>query len=166
MGYDYTKKLKPEGQIHGNACWAASISWWLRAMALVGKRRQLDQVEMIDKFSSYMDYSGGVSPKNIKRVCESAEVRIELKFVTPDVLKKDFKFDSPCLIIFNYPKVGGTHMNVIFNQIGDTVACMEPFYPHPGEDGLRSGQYVRRPLAFFCNSPEVGVGYQPLSDFA
>ena len=156
--------MKAEGQIHGNACWAASISWWLKAYSLVGKRKQIDQVEMINKFGDLMQFSGALSLKAVKKVCENAEVRIELKFVTPNEIKNDFKFDSPCLIVFNYPKVGGTHMNVIFNQIGETVACMEPYFPFPGEDGLRSGQYIRRPLSFFCNSPEVGVGYLPLAD--
>ena len=70
MGHDYTKKLKPEGQIQGAAGRAASIRR-RRAMSLVGRRRRLEQVGMIDKFSSYTDYSGGVSP-----FCNSPEVGV------------------------------------------------------------------------------------------
>lgn len=164
MGYEYSKKINSEGQIHGNACWAASISWWLSAMALHNKRRPKSQVDLINEFGQLLDYSGAMSLKNIKKVCQSAEIRIDLKYVTPASLKKDFNFSSPCLIIFNYPKVGGTHMNVIFNQSGDNVTAMEPYFPFPGEDGKRKGQYVTRPLSFYCNSEEVGVGALPLAD--
>lgn len=164
MAYEYKNKISSTGQIHGNACWAASISWWLSAMSLHNKRRPKAQVDLINEFGELLDYSGAMSLKNIKKVCQSAEIRIDLRYVTPAALKKDYNFSSPCLIIFNYPKVGGTHMNVIFNQSGDNVTAMEPFYPHPGEDGKRTGQYIQRPLSFYCNSEEVGVGVLPLAD--
>ena len=102
---------------------------------------------------------------DIRRVCESSEVKAELKYISPSKLKSDYTdIDSPMIIIFNYPVVGGTHMNVIFNQKGDTVACMEPYFPFPGKDGQRSGIYVRRPLSFFANSQEIGIAYLPLAD--
>jgi hypothetical protein len=87
-----------------------------------------------------------------------------LKFITPDDLKAYTSIDLPMLMIFNYPQVGGTHMNVIFNQKGTTVACMEPYYPLNPANGRFAGKYIRRDLSFFCNSPEVGVGYLPPED--
>lgn len=164
MGYDYTKKLQPVGQADPTACWAASISWWTQAMALHFKRRGQDQLDLMTKFSYLVAGNGTMPTSAIRRVCESAEIRITLKFITPDDLKAYEDIATPMLIIYNYPQVGGTHMNVIFNQKGRTVACMEPYYPLNSPSGLRTGKYIRRDLSFFCNSPEVGVGYLPLED--
>ncbi len=164
MGYDYTKKLKPVGQADPTACWAASISWWTQAMSLNYKRSGKDQMDMIRDFGYLVTGNGTMSTSCIRRVCDNAEIRITLKFITPSDLKSYTDIDSPMIIVFNYPSVGGTHMNVIFNQKGNTVACMEPYYPLNSPSGAFSGKYIRRPLSFFCNSPEVGVGYLPLED--
>lgn len=165
MGFDYTKILKPEGQFDRNACWAASISWWTAAMSQLYKRKTMWQSELITKFDHLTMEDGTMPLTGIRKVCESAEIRAELKYISPDTLKKDYSnIDSPMIIIFNYPKVGGTHMNVIFNQKDDTVACMEPYFPFPGKDGQRTGTYVRRQLNFFANSQEIGIAYLPLAD--
>ena len=164
MGYDYTKKLKPVGQADTTACWAASISWWTQAMSFHNKRRGQDQLEMMTKFSYLVAGNGTMPLSGIRRVCESAEIRITLEFVTPDYLKSYEDIATPMLIVFNYPQVGGTHMNVIFNMKGTTVACMEPYYPLQSSTNLRTGKYIRRQLSFFCNSPEIGIGYLPLAD--
>ena len=56
-------------------------------------------------------------------------------------------------------------MNVIFDRQGDTVMCMEPFYPLIAtRTGERLGTYIRRPLNFFANSQEIGIGCLPLQD--
>jgi len=165
MGFDYTKVLKAEGQFDRNACWAASISWWTAAMAQLYKRKTMWQSELISKFDHLTNEDGSMPLAGIRKVCESAEVRAELKYITPASLKTDYtNIDSPMIIIFNYPKIGGTHMNVIFNQKDDTVACMEPYFPFPGKDGQRTGTYVRRPLNFFAGSQEIGIAYLPLAD--
>jgi hypothetical protein len=165
MGYDYSKKLKAEGQQHSNACWAASISWWTGAMALNNKRVWLNQTNLLADYAEIATNFGSLGLKAIKKVCQAATVRIDLKFLPPTALTTNYTFDSPAIIIFNYPVAGGTHMNVIFNQVGNTVMCMEPFYPlKANEMGERKGTYVRRPLSFFANSEEVGVGCLPLSD--
>lgn len=163
MGFDYSKILKAEGQFDKNACWAASISWWTAAMSQNYKRKTMWQSELISKFNHLTEEDGTMSIPNIRKVCESAEVRAELKYISPASLK-DYNIDSPMIIIFNYPKIGGTHMNVIFDKKDNTVNCMEPYHPFPGTDGKRSGTYVRRPLNFFANSEQIGIGYLPLAD--
>ncbi len=167
MGYDYTKALKSEGQFDRNACWAASISWWTAAMSQNYKRVTQWQSELISKYDHLTNDEGAMPLTGIKTVCQSSEIRAELKFITPSSFKSNYtNIDLPMIIIFNYPKVGGTHMNVIFNQTNDTVMCMEPYSPFPGKDGQRTGKYVRRSLSFFANSEEIGIGYLPLSDYA
>jgi hypothetical protein len=164
MGYDYTKKLTPTGQFDRNACWAASISWWTEAMMLNYKRKVTWQSELISQFDKYTNEDGSMPLSGIRKVCESAEIRIKLEYITPAAFKKYTGIDLPMIIIFNYPLIGGTHMNVVFNQKGTTVACMEPYFPYPGKDGQRSGKYIRRDMSFFANSQEIGIGYLPLED--
>ena len=162
---DYTKLIKPEGQFDKNACWAASIAWWTAAMSQLYKRKTVWQSELISQFDHLTKEDGSMPLVGIRTVCESAEIRAELKYISPATLKKDYdKIDTPMIIIFNYPKIGGTHMNVIFDRKDDTVNCMEPYHPFPGKDGQRTGTYVRRPLSFFANSQEIGIGYLPLAD--
>lgn len=166
MGYDYTKKLKHHGQPDMNSCWATSISWWTKAMSLNFKRKSVEVGEMIGKFMHLCDSNGGMSISSIRKVCEDAEIRISLNYLSPDRFKSYEGLDSPMIVIFNYPIIGGTHMNVIFDQKGSTVQCMEPYHPFPGTDGTRTGKFIRRNLSFFCNSQQIGVGYLPLSDVA
>jgi hypothetical protein len=165
MAYDYSKKLKAEGQQHSNACWAASISWWTAAMALNYKRSTYSQSDLLADFNKVTMIGGGINSGDIRKVCESAKIRMNLTFVSPAKLKTDYNFSSPTIIIYNYPAAGGTHMNVIFDQQGDTVMCMEPFYPLIAKPtGERLGTYIRRPLSFFANSEQVGIGCLPLKD--
>ena len=165
MGFDYTKLIKAEGQFDKNACWAASISWWTWAMSQNYKRKTIWQKDLLVKFDELTNQDGSMPLVGIKTVCESAEIKAELKYISPASFKKDYKnIDLPMIIIFNYPTVGGTHMNVIFDQKGDTVMCMEPYFPFPGKDGQRTGTYVRRPTTFFANSQEIGIAYLPLAD--
>jgi hypothetical protein len=171
MGYDYTKKLKAEGQQHSNACWAASISWWTAAMSLHFKRSTYTQTDLLSDFSTLSffggDGAGGVPEESLKKIAASAKVRLELQKVSPAKLKTDYNFGTPSLIVFKYPAAGGTHMNVIFDQKDDTVMCMEPFFPLIAlADGSRKGTYVRRPLSFFGNSSEVIIGCLPLKESA
>lgn len=166
MGYDYRKTLPPEGQTHLNACWAASISWWTQAMSLNYNRMWQTQIDLLAEFNQYAANGGGIYGSGIRTVCESAKIRMYLQYLSPARLKTDFDFSSPSIIIYNYPAAGGTHMNVIFDQQKDTVMCMEPFFPlvASGRTGERSGTYIRRPLSFFANSQEIGIGCLPLTD--
>ena len=143
MGYDYRKKLQPVGQLDSNACWAASLSWWLSAMASNYKCRVQEQLALIGKFMNLCESDGAMTVPGFRKVCESAEIRLYLQYMSPAKFQQDYtNIDSPLVIVFNYPVIGGTHMNVVFDQQGSTVACMEPFYPYPGEDGKRTGRYV------------------------
>lgn len=169
MGYDYTKKLKVEGQQHSNACWAASISWWTAAMSLHYKRATYTQTDLLADFGSISmlggSGAGGVPEDSLKKIAASAKVRLDLQFVSPTKLKTDYNFSTPCIIVFKYPAAGGTHMNVIFDQQDQTVMCMEPFFPLvAAADGTRKGTYIRRPLSFFGNSDKIGIGCLPLKD--
>ncbi|MFO0916355.1 MAG: hypothetical protein U0795_25585 [Pirellulales bacterium] len=165
MGYDYRKNIQPVGQNDRNACWAASISWWLNAYSLHFKRRWLTQNDLLAKFTDKCLDDGSLPISQLRSVCESAEVRIDLAYMSPAKFRSDYEtIDGPLLIVFNYPTVGGTHMNVIFDRQGGTVMAMEPYFPFPGRDGQRTGKYERRDLTFYANSTEIGIGRLPLAD--
>ena len=169
MGYDYRKNLTAEGQQHSRACWAASISWWTAAMALHYKRAVYTQTKLLGDFSSLSflggEGAGGVPEESFRTIAKSANVRMDVQKISPSRLTTDYNFSAPCVIVFKYPVAGGTHMNVIFDQQGQTVMCMEPFYPLiAAPDGTRKGIYVRRPLDFFGNSSEILLACLPLAD--
>lgn len=169
MGFDYTKKLKAEGQQHSNACWAATISWWTAAMALHYKRTTYTQTSMLADFGTISILggtgAGGVPEKSLKEIAASAKVRMDLQFVSSAKLKTDYNFTMPVVIVFKYPAAGGTHMNVIFDQTDQTVMCMEPYFPlTAAADGTRKGTYIRRPLSFFTTDSKIGLGFLPITD--
>lgn len=128
-------------------------------------RQGQDQLDLLTKYSHLVSGNGGMSPANIRRVCEDASVRIDLKYITSSEFKTWGTIGEAYIIVFRYPEVGGTHMNVIFNQKGNTVMCMEPYYPLSNTTGKFTGKYIRRPISFYCNSPEIGLGGRPLSDY-
>ncbi|MFN7929735.1 MAG: hypothetical protein U0Y68_17685 [Blastocatellia bacterium] len=166
MGYDYTKNFQPIGQADTMSCWAACISWWTHVMAMSCKGRQWqDQLDLLNKYSYLVSGNGSMSPANIRKVCQDAQVRIDLNYITPGEFKTWGKIGEPYIIVFRYPEVGGTHMNVIFDQVGKTVMSMEPYYPLSNTTGKFTGKYLRRPISFYCNSPEIGLGGRPLSDY-
>lgn len=162
MAYEFDKKFPAIGQIGKNTCWAASISWWLQVQAHgYYKRQWLRQEELIEKFRQLAEGDGSMSPQKIRTVGQDPEIRMTIDYLSAETILDGCSFEVPSLLIFNYPKIGGTHMNVVFNRdySKDTVVCMEPYYPFPGVDQKRTGQFVTRPLSFFFNSEEIGYGY-------
>ena len=170
MGYDYSKKLSAVGQPDDMGCWYTSISWWTRAMALNCKRRAFDPLEIYamfkDKVGDGWNANQGSMPKSVlKDIGSSAVLRITFEFIPANTFRDYEDIDSPLIIVFRYPAVkGGTHMNVLFNQQGNMVTAMEPYYPADAPDGTRTGNYIKRPMSFFTSSAEVGVGYASMAD--
>ena len=67
---------------------------------------------------------------------------------------------SPVIVGFNYPTIGGTHMNVLFgldNQMNARqLTAMEPYFPYPGINGRRAGRFEDRTVDFYIkDSPNV-----------
>ena len=168
MAYDFTKKLQPIGQADTMSCWAACISWWTLAMAMTrsGGRWGQDQLSLLSEFGHLVSGDGGMSTSAIRRVCEDSKIRAKIKYITPAEFKSYENLGGPLIVIFKYPEVGGTHMNVIFSQVGKTVGCMEPYYPMNPSNGRFVGKYFRRNLSFFCGAQEVGIGFAKEDDWS
>ena len=160
MGTIY-EKLPPIGQFDDYSCWAASLSWWLKAVG--GGRPALSQGQLISEFSQYCDENGGMPPRTFRdKVCTDARFRLKMTFVSSADLSF-YDISEPKLIAYYYPEAGGTHMNVVFKSAFDgsamsvTVGCMEPFYPINAATGQRRGKILRRSLTHFINTPEIGL---------
>lgn len=94
-------------------------------------------------------------------IAKDRRFKISMAFyASSHFVKRSFPVkDTPVIIIYKYPPVGGNHINVIFDKIGDTVNCMEPFFPVGVGDGKKTGKFERRPNAHFINSEEIGLAW-------
>ena len=160
MAQDY-RKTPPIGQIDKFACWAASTSWWLKALG--GGRPAISQMDLIVQYTRFCDDNGGLPHSYFMN-----NLAKEARFMMRAAYSQSSQWanaplplgDRPVIVVFNYPQVGGTHMNVIFGQdtAKRTVTAMEPFHPFPGADGQRTGIFVERPERFYLQgSPVIGL---------
>ena len=116
MPKDYTN-VSPVGQFDRMACWAACLSWWLKAVS--GGRPPLSQAQLIAEFDYLCDDDGGLPPSKFKNnVCKDARFNISMGYFTASKYVHTGLpiADEPVIIVYNYPTVGGTHMNVIFDK--------------------------------------------------
>ena len=112
----YNYKATPTvGQNDNMSCWAACLSWWLKAVA--DGRPAWSQNKVIAEFDKYTSDDGGFDPKNLIDVF-SKDARLK---ISANVFKTDqYRFrglplgDKPVINAFNHPDLGGTHMNVLF----------------------------------------------------
>ena len=149
------------GQIDKFSCWAACLAWWLKAVK--DGRPSWSQTQIIAEYNKYCDDDGGFPPEKILEVWPKDN---RLKISGGVFKTAAYRFarmplgEKPVIIAFNYPTIGGTHMNVLFDYSSQmnarNVAAMEPFVPYPGVDGKRTGSIVDRTVDFYIkDSPNV-----------
>jgi hypothetical protein len=160
MANDY-RSVPAEGQFDQFSCWAACLAWWLRAVR--GGRPSWNQAAIISEYNKYCGDDGSFPPEEIMRVWQG-DARLKMSC---GVFKtSEYRFarlplgDSPVMIAFNYPLVGGTHMNVVFGLDSQMNArkltAMEPYFPYPGTDGRRTGRFEERTADFYIKeSPNI-----------
>lgn len=167
MATDYTL-FPPVGQNDNYSCWAACLSWWLTAM---GKPPE-SQNDIIHDFNALAASDGSITPDIFRTI--AADPKFNMQVASFDINGMQQMRDvgllpitlAPNIIVWNKfltgPGVIGMHMNVIFNQrdggSGAIVTCMEPFFPDPGADGQRTGQFVDRPITFFLDTSPIYFG--------
>ncbi|WP_203072744.1 hypothetical protein [Falsiroseomonas ponticola] len=153
--FDY-RTIPPVGQNDEMACWAACLCWWLRAVR--DGRPSWTQNQIIVEYDKHTASDGGFDPLTLMEVLQK-DTRLK---ISCGVFKSStYRFrglpigDLPVLIAYNHPQAG-THMNVIFGQIGRTVTAMEPYFPYPGKNGKRTGTFIDRSADFFIEkSPNI-----------
>ena len=141
--------IPPVGQFDDMACWAACLTWWLRAVR--GGRPSWSQTQVLAEYTRHCDDDGSFPPDAIRRVW-TADTRLRVSagtFNSQSYWGSGLPMgDPPVMIGFVHPSAG-THMNVLFNQRGRTVQAMEPFHPYPGRDGHRTGRILERSVDFY-----------------
>jgi hypothetical protein len=153
--YGY-KATPPVGQNDNMACWAACLSWWLKAMK--EGRPAWSQNQIIVEYDKHTDAEGGFPPKKLVEVfSKDQRLKISAGFFDPHKYRStDLPLgDKPVIIAFKHPQAG-THMNVIFGQLNRQVIAMEPYHPYPGTDGKRTGTFIDRSVDFYLgNTTEI-----------
>ena len=169
--------VTPEGQMDSNACWAASLAWWTRAVPTVLTRTQTD---LIVAGAKKVNFDGTLSSQVILSfLASNSALRAEL--IKPDRLIPYLAAGRlPMIIGFASGPLGG-HVNVIHKYEADkgTVTVMEPWFPDPvgnadytmESDGPLpvfrnkktdaifkfTGKHLVRPVNYYTNRPLNGM---------
>jgi hypothetical protein len=134
-----------------NYCWAASLSWWLKAVF----NRNVSMDDIIYEYEDYINWeegenTGGLNGKGLFRIMhdqrwhlhydrELDNTKITLNYIL-DKLSR-----SPVIVAYYEPKVKGYHMNVIAAGIGitDSASCFMVMDPNFENFQPRSLQYYK-----------------------
>ncbi|MBX9596399.1 MAG: hypothetical protein K2X46_18675 [Roseomonas sp.] len=134
------------GQMHENSCWAACLAWWLKAVA--GGRPSWTQAKIMDIYRRSLDGDGAMIPEYMVQAWRNDQrLRMgTMVFKTPHATLDRLPIGpTPVCIAFKH-LTGFAHMNVIWPGEPGKVIAMEPFWPHPGVNGKRTGRFVEREL--------------------
>ena len=137
------------GQLHENSCWAACLTWFLKASP--GGRPSWTQKQVITEYTrSCMPDGSMYDGAMMNGWANDTRLKMNtLLFETPDPDLADLPLGSkPVCIAFKHV-TGFAHMNVIWRADPGYVMCMEPYWPFPGTDGKRTGRMVRRAFEHF-----------------
>ncbi len=129
------------------------------------------QAQLFDDFHSMFNPDGTISPDTFKTIVASPKFNMQVAQFEIDKIQEMRDAgalpltDTPNLIGWNkfIPGLGlvGLHLNVVFNQrdgsSGKIVTCMEPYYPDPGVDNERTGQFIDRDIGTFLNTSPVWI---------
>jgi len=129
------------------------------------------QAQLFDDFHSMFSPDGTISPDTFKTIAASPKFNMQVAQFEIDKIQEMRDAgalpltDTPNLIGWNKfipgPGLVGLHLNVVFNQrdgsTGKIVTCMEPYYPDPGVDNERTGQFIDRDISFFLNSSPIWI---------
>lgn len=163
MGSRY-RYVKSEGQDDKNACWAASLVWWLKATNK-GLYEQWDLMSS-DEYSGLWSGTGGngtVSESGIMTIVTDkrwgmSHQKLEIgSQLDAAVLKAHLNF-GPVYIGYKDIVSNGNHVNVIYDIFGDDqyaqVSVMEPGF-HKKSNGKFNGKHLTRSLSFYRNGVAI-----------
>jgi hypothetical protein len=167
MAVDYTT-FPPVGQIDDTSCWAACLSWWLTA----NNKPPETQEQLFDDYHALFNPDGTISPDTFKAIAATPKFNMQVaQFEIGDIQHMRDNgvlplTSTPNIIGWNKFVTGkglvGLHMNAVFNQragsSGKIVTCMEPYFPDPGVDYQRTGQFIDRDIGFFLNTSPIWIG--------
>lgn len=172
MGKNYMH-IPAVGQIDPTLCWAACLSWWLKA----AKNRKIDQSVLRDRHYQLWDDDGTMSNQGMTNlICDS---RYNMTFdrymiasqLTPNALQEHLDY-GPVYIAYTETSTQKQHVNVIWFMSGTgnnrDLAVMEPEFQAINDgNGLPSGRFVgkhmKKNLNQFNQSGSVFIGSKMIS---
>ena len=157
--------VKSEGQEDKNACWAASLVWWLRATKL----KNVEQWEIMssDEYSSLWNIpqggDGTITEAGLMTIVNDARWGMSHQKLSPTsqldpaVMRAHLNFGPVYVGFFDVTR-GGNHVNVIYdingNEADPQVSVMEPGWVKK-KDGTFKGKHVSRRLSYYKNGAAV-----------
>lgn len=161
------------GQKDPTLCWAASLSWWMKA----AKSINIDQTTLRDRHFRIWNDDGTMSERGISDLIR--DTRYGMTFdsfqnatqFTAEALQEHLDY-GPVYVAFTETSTQSKHVNVIFGLQGTGssayVAVMEPQSEAILDDtGLGSGEYIgkheAKKLSEFNTMGSVFVGSLMLS---
>ncbi|MBX3288672.1 MAG: hypothetical protein KF855_04940 [Acidobacteria bacterium] len=160
------RQIGPIVQSGWYTCWAASMSWWLRAMSDRG-RQFLTEEEMLNKFPLDWDQNGAMTLKGMSSIFGEQAFGMSYRFGNQKDLDKlvgTLSSDPaalagafPIIVGYKDDNAGGNHVAVLCEQALDTYGrsfvTMDPF---PGAYRTRSRDYLAGDNMFFGWPKEAG----------
>lgn len=160
------RQIGPIVQSGWYTCWAASMSWWLRAMSDRG-RKFLTEEEMLNKFPLDWDQNGAMTLKGMSSIFGEQAFGMSYRFGNQKDLDKlvgtlssdpaSMAGGFPIVVGYNDTNAGGNHVAVLCEQAldtyGRTFVTMDPF---PGAYRNRTSDYLASDNMFFAWPKEAG----------
>lgn len=161
------------GQIDPTLCWAACLSWWMKAV----KRIEVKQTTLRDRHYKMWDDDGTLSDQAMmklirnKRYGMTFDSFINATTFTAESLQEHLDY-SPVYVAYTETSSQTKHVNVIYGLTGTggsaQVSVMEPQdSPILDDTGFDSGEYngkhTTKPLSEFNTFGSVYVGSLMLS---
>lgn len=160
------RQINPVMQSGWYTCWAASMSWWLRAMSDRG-RQFLTEEEILNKFPMDWDRNGAMTLKGLDTIFRESSFAMARRFGNAkDLDKLVYLLSSdptatvgafPMVVGYNDTNAGGNHVAVIcepaLDAYGRSFMVMDPF---PGAYRTRDRDYLAGDNMFFAWPNEAG----------
>ncbi|HKX84195.1 MAG TPA: hypothetical protein VJL58_08250, partial [Pyrinomonadaceae bacterium] len=147
------------GQYDENACWAASLEWWLKATNL----GNIYQDDVFEYYPSFRDTNGTITREGIQTLITDPQWYMSYDHVvsattfSKSKVKQHLK-SGPMYIGYWDQKVGGYHVNVIYAYGAGQVSVMEPMGEKEQNGPGYIGKHLKRKLSYYKFGGEIFIG--------
>lgn len=150
MGLEHLQNPPISQGENQNYCWAASLSWWLKAVF----NRNMSVDELMYDYDKYINWeegenNGALTDKGMYRLLHDQRWHLHYDQKKNDKLTLDYLTGklsrSPVMVAYYEPKVKGYHMNVIVAGagIGDSLSGFLVMDPNYDSFQIRNLQYYK-----------------------
>ncbi len=138
MGIEHIKTAPVTQGSNQNYCWAASLSWWLRAV----RNRKMSVDELIEIYDPWINWESGpnfgaLTKEGMNKLVFDQRWHLHFDKMKNDKITIDYLSRKlavgPVMVAYYEPKVSGYHMNVIvagagLGDVASGLVVMDPNY--------------------------------------